>query len=194
MVGVHFAIFLFVFSIYSMQSFVIRSFQKQPKLIRRIAKLQSVYGLPKFEPQQLSPEEIKNMGHPLLLPFTDLALLVGGNGKAKTIWDHLRNGVDPLTTDDEAFDADPYSNLSAKAKAVVREALNGRPMIPGEVVEEKVSECGTRKLLIKMIDNQSIEIVLIPSPKYGRTTLCVSSQIGIVCKHCYSRCHYLYRM
>lgn len=173
MLRVQFAIVIFILLTYIMQSFVFRRLPTKQSLIR--VNGLSVYGLDKFEPKNLSKDEIRKMGHPLALSFTSLADILGGYGKAKIVWDHLKNGVDPLLTDD---DADINENLSRKAKSILSEALDGRPLIPGEVTEETLSECGTRKMMIKLVDGQSIESVLIPAAKYDRTTLCVSSQIG----------------
>jgi hypothetical protein len=33
----------------------------------------------------------------LSLPFNELATIVGGTGKAKTFWEFIREGRDPLT-------------------------------------------------------------------------------------------------
>ena len=46
------------------------------------------------------------------------------------------------------------------------------------------SEDGTKKWLLSVGDNQSIEMVLIPDK--GRNTLCVSSQVGcaVDCSFC----------
>jgi 23S rRNA (adenine2503-C2)-methyltransferase len=52
-------------------------------------------------------------------------------------------------------------------------------LIPLTVIKETLSPCGTRKMLLRLIhDNLEIESVLIPSTKYDRTTLCVSTQVG----------------
>lgn len=56
--------------------------------------------------------------------------------------------------------------------------LDGRPLIGVEVETLSTSPCGTKKMLGKLQDGAYIETVLIPSYKYDRTTLCVSTQIG----------------
>ena len=57
-----------------------------------------------------------------------------------------------------------------------------------EILEEKVSEDGTRKLLLELQDQRTIEMVLIPrSMDSGfRHTVCVSSQVGcpLRCSFC----------
>jgi 23S rRNA (adenine2503-C2)-methyltransferase len=56
-------------------------------------------------------------------------------------------------------------------------------MFPSSLEQEIKSSCGTLKFLQRLDDNNFIESVLIPSFKYDRTTLCVSTQIG-----CERRC------
>eukprot|EP00746_Dinoflagellata_sp_MGD_P124067 gnl/MRDRNA2_/MRDRNA2_58664_c0_seq2.p1 gnl/MRDRNA2_/MRDRNA2_58664_c0~~gnl/MRDRNA2_/MRDRNA2_58664_c0_seq2.p1 ORF type:complete len:308 (+),score=41.26 gnl/MRDRNA2_/MRDRNA2_58664_c0_seq2:48-971(+) len=46
------------------------------------------------------------------------------------------------------------------------------------VAVENLAGCGTRKYLSTLHDGNQIESVLIPSNKFKRTTLCVSTQIG----------------
>src|SRR3954453_11079479 len=53
---------------------------------------------------------------------------------------------------------------------------------PGEIVADQVSADGTRKLLMRLRDGQTIETVGIPAQD-GRLTVCVSTQAG-----CAMRC------
>ena len=60
---------------------------------------------------------------------------------------------------------------------------SGLAMPHGEIKQQVVSACGTRKLLIALHDGLQVETVLIPSDEHSkskrqRTTLCVSSQVG----------------
>lgn len=126
----------------------------------------------------------------LSMPFEELAERIGGSGKAKTIWQSLRQGINPL-------EQTPGEGLSTKGRlwlSAVMGELKGTPgasvindehysyhaksLIPVKVEDETLSSCGTRKLLIKLQDGGSVESVLIPSYKFDRTTLCVSTQIG----------------
>jgi len=109
----------------------------------------------------------------LTLPFADLCQVLQGSGKAKMMWESLRIGADPLTTEVGATGA-----LSEKARALLVSALHGTPLIKTAISLETLSDCGTRKLLQTCTDGQSIESVLIPSHKFDRTTLCVSTQLG----------------
>lgn len=108
---------------------------------------------------------------PLTFPFDELAARIGGSGKAKIIWEMLREGKNPLL-------APESHGLSEKARSKLDEVLNGAELIPVKVVNEVLSDCGTRKFLQTLQDGQSIESVLIPSTKFDRTTLCVSTQVG----------------
>jgi 23S rRNA (adenine2503-C2)-methyltransferase len=108
----------------------------------------------------------------LSLSIKQLGEIMGGTGKAKIIWEHFRKGENPL----EAPIVE--GTLTEKARSRVLSHLNGASIIPNKIVSESLSSCGTRKMLLKLADNLEIESVLIPSIKYDRTTLCVSTQIG----------------
>ena len=68
--------------------------------------------------------------------------------------------------------------LSEKARETLRNMSENAMIIPTTVVNETLSACGTRKFLQQLSDGQMIESVLIPSAKFDRTTLCVSTQLG----------------
>jgi len=66
-----------------------------------------------------------------------------------------------------------------------RAELSGRAVLPRlEAAAETVSEDGTRKYLFRLPDGHTVETVRIPEP--GRTTLCVSTQVGcaLACSFC----------
>lgn len=107
----------------------------------------------------------------LSIPFDELSELIGGTGRAKILWDSLKQGENPLSL--------PIGEgLSAKVRAAIPTIFGDQPLISTEVSEETLSDCGTRKFLQKLTDGLSVESVLIPAHKFGRTTLCVSTQIG----------------
>lgn len=106
--------------------------------------------------------------HPLCLSFPELTHTMQGSGKAKAVWKSLRQGIDPLQGD----------LLTIKGKQLLLNALADQPLLQATEVSQVVSDCGTRKLLLRLTDGQEVESVLIPSTKYSRTTLCVSSQVG----------------
>jgi len=86
-------------------------------------------------------------------------------------------------------------NSMSNLPATLRSSLEKRhPMILPEVLQISGSKDSTRKLLLRLVDGELIETVLIPaSPAlYGeeadRRTLCVSSQVGCAygCRFCAS--------
>lgn len=112
----------------------------------------------------------------LSLPYAELATVLQGSGKAKIVWNHIRQGIDPLTTFNDSMHDDQV--LSFKAKCLLVAALNGSQLIPNTILSQTASACGTRKLLLQLPDSLEIETVLIPSVRADRTTVCVSSQVG----------------
>jgi len=119
--------------------------------------------------------------HLLTLPFEDLTDALGGTGRARIFWNNLREGIDPslltsITTPDDK--EDHKRKLSNKVKAMISTLMKDKPLISAFVLKESIASCGTNKLLLSLQDSYSIESVLIPSTKFQRTTLCVSTQIG----------------
>lgn len=94
--------------------------------------------------------------------------IMGGSGKAKAIWECLKAGKDPFLGNE----------LTEKGKLILSKALKGQPMLSSSISTESLATCGTRKMLLKLSDGLEIESVLIPSSKFMRTTLCVSTQVG----------------
>jgi 23S rRNA (adenine2503-C2)-methyltransferase len=78
-------------------------------------------------------------------------------------------------------DFDLMTDLSKKLRAQLR--LVSEIKVP-EVILEQPSQDGTRKWLLELDCNNRIETVMIPDD--GRTTLCVSSQVGCAldCSFC----------
>jgi adenine C2-methylase RlmN of 23S rRNA A2503 and tRNA A37 len=90
--------------------------------------------------------------------------LLGGSGRAKLVWEVLREGRDPF---------DEGSGLGQNTRA----ALHAHFSPPAhEMLATSVSECGTRKLLLRLPLGDEVETVIIPHR--GFSTLCVSSQVG----------------
>lgn len=93
----------------------------------------------------------------------ELATLLGGSGRARLVWQSLREGRDPFRD----------LGLSDRLRHRLAEDFAGPPT----VIEERfVSSCGTRKLRLALERDARVETVLIPSA--GRTTVCVSTQAG----------------
>lgn len=107
----------------------------------------------------------------LPMSFDELVVVMGGSGKAKTTWELLRLGIDPL--DNES------TQLSTKARGILQHAIGqNNSIICTSILSITNSDCGTKKYLQKLHDGQMIESVLIPAYKFSRTTLCVSTQVG----------------
>jgi len=113
--------------------------------------------------------DLKPLIHGLLLP--ELEAFCNGQGlpafRAKQIWEWLY--VQRVSSFDE------MKNLPAGLRAQLDEAFvfNGLDKLktqgePGD----------TQKLLLQLGDNERIETVIIPAPKRGTHTVCVSSQVG----------------
>ena len=143
----------------------------------------------------------------LSFTFEELSQRLGGTGKAKACWDCLRMGIDPIwyyssSTTEIVENAGPF--LKGWSRQQVEERLattsnKGSPTVLGQKtlrllekvggdrVEEdiaKLSEIsispdGTTKLLLQLVsDGLEVETVIIPWDDRGKSTLCVSSQVG----------------
>ncbi|KAJ8600511.1 hypothetical protein CTAYLR_009205 [Chrysophaeum taylorii] len=104
----------------------------------------------------------------LSLPTDELAALVGGTGRAKSVWDEVRRGIEPLSS---------TSRITSKTRAAL-EAAGVKQFVPGHPEAVSVARDGTTKLLVRFDDGLAVETVLIPHLKLPRTTLCVSTQVG----------------
>lgn len=105
----------------------------------------------------------------LAMTPSELAAVLGGEGRAKDVYSLLREGLDPR----QALPAGARRRLAERTAPTVL-----------EVVESLESRDGTLKLRVRLADGREIETVLIPSPR--RTTLCISSQVGCAraCRFC----------
>ena len=83
------------------------------------------------------------------------------------------------------FEKDPamWTNISKKIK---EDFLANLDLSVPQVIWSGLSKDGTRKFLVKMNDNQTVEAVAIPAK--DRLTLCLSSQVGcaIGCTFCHT--------
>ena len=140
----------------------------------------------------------------LTLCESDLALLLAGKGRARMVWDMLREGRDPVREagaivagEIAGRDARPSAlemmssarlsaggerlGLTAKTARMLLDAGAALPL--ARVKQHVTAACGTHKLLIELEHGAQVETVLIPSQEHSvskrkRTTLCVSSQSG----------------
>lgn len=80
-------------------------------------------------------------------------------------------------------DMDNWTNVSKKIKEDFKENLD---LTLPTIIWDGLSKDGTRKFLVKMHDNESVEAVAIAAR--DRLTLCISSQVGcaIGCKFCHT--------
>lgn len=81
------------------------------------------------------------------------------------------------------FDPEDWSNVSKKMRDYIKDDLDFS--LP-KIVWDGLSKDGTRKFLVAMSDENTVEAVAIPSKT--RLTLCVSSQVGcaIGCTFCHT--------
>jgi len=93
----------------------------------------------------------------------ELADIVGGTGRARSVWRSLVRGDNPFERAD----------LSESVHARLREHTRRAHLV---VERRDVAQCGTTKLRYGLADGKRIETVLIPSQR--RTAVCVSSQAG----------------
>jgi 23S rRNA (adenine2503-C2)-methyltransferase len=80
-------------------------------------------------------------------------------------------------------DLDNWTNVSKKIKEDFKENLD---LSLPTIIWNGLSKDGTRKFLVKMNDQETVEAVAIPAR--DRLTLCISSQVGcaIGCKFCHT--------
>ncbi len=93
----------------------------------------------------------------------ELADLLGGSGRAQLVWKLIREGADPFATE----------RLSPGAARRLAEACADLPV---RVTRREVAADATTKLRLALPDKRAVEAVAIPGR--GRTTVCVSTQIG----------------
>ena len=76
------------------------------------------------------------------------------------------------------------SDISALPKALRNQLINGNPLGLPTVERRFDSSDGTRRYLLRLEDNRTVEAVLMPEEK--RDTICISSQVGcpVDCKFC----------
>ena len=121
--------------------------------------------------------ELVGLGRDQIREALELAGLTAREAKlrAKQLWHQIYNRG--------ATDFAAMSDIAKPQRAWLAERFRiGRPL----VVEELVSEDGTRKWLLQTDDGHDFEMVFIPDADRG--TLCVSSQVGCTlnCRFCHT--------
>ncbi len=92
--------------------------------------------------------------------------------KAHAVWSALRKGIDVLNPDE--CEATKYVSPRLHQQLVGRCAS----VSPLTLESASISEDGTQKLLVALLDGLSVECVIIPMLGGRHTSLCVSSQVG----------------
>ncbi|MFW5802527.1 MAG: 23S rRNA (adenine(2503)-C(2))-methyltransferase RlmN [Verrucomicrobiota bacterium] len=113
------------------------------------------------------------------LSQSELAQWLIHNGQPKFRAGQIREWLDRKWVSDFA----DMRNIPSKLRSELAEAFRCSAVAP---LENRTAEDGTTKYLLKLRDNHTIETVLIPAP--GRTTVCISSQVGcpVRCAFCAS--------
>ena len=93
----------------------------------------------------------------------ELTDIVGGAGRARSVWRSLVRGDNPFED----------AELSESGRTCLQEQTRRAHLV---VERGDVASCGTTKLRLGLVDGRRIETVLIPSER--RTTVCVSTQAG----------------
>ncbi|GKZ01005.1 hypothetical protein MPSEU_001052000 [Mayamaea pseudoterrestris] len=130
------------------------------------------------------------------MSVSDMSEYIGGNGRAKIVWDCYKIGVDPQIL----FSSDTVPSLSQdekdeivkllpsgrRAQTLGQDALQFLADSYGGVkrLEDGIaslshlstSSDSTTKMLLRLQDGLEVETVIIPVD--GRSTLCISSQVG----------------
>lgn len=150
-----------------------------------------------------SPPELRS---PLSCNSEELSYILNGNGRAKTCWEVLRLGVDPLwyysSSNEDAVESEYLESLGLKSwsrketqdslsdvtvtnslgKDAMRLLIKNFVSIEDEIAQLSklsVASDGTAKMLIKLLkDGLEVESVIIPWDDQGKSTLCISSQVG----------------
>ncbi len=123
----------------------------------------------------------------LAMSEAELGRVLQGSGRAKMVWDLMRQGQDPLEqaravlSKSRASGSEPEPALTARTARLLLDS--GLRMPHADIARRSVGSCGTQKLLVRLHDGFKVETVLIPADahsrsKRARTTLCVSSQCG----------------
>jgi len=175
--------------------------QEQPSVV------QDDNNVNKQQPQQEQDSQVVR-GGALSRTASELAEALGGAvGRARLAWDCYRIGVDPAVLfggadnktatnldweDDETEIIRAQLPGKRRKQVLGKEALqslaqlhsthcHGVDRVDGGVAQlvfTNTAEDGTTKALLRLHDGVEIEMVIIPWYNTGRSTLCISSQVG----------------
>mmetsp|Transcript_12616 Transcript_12616/g.30129 ORF Transcript_12616/g.30129 Transcript_12616/m.30129 type:complete len:446 (+) Transcript_12616:136-1473(+) len=150
-----------------------------------------------------SAPELKS---PLCCNSEELSNVLNGKGRAQNCWDALRLGVDPVwyysSLDQDSLESEYTESLGLKSwsRQEIQDSMSAvsvtNPLgkdtinllnenfasIEGEIAQLSklsIAPDGTTKMLIKLLrDGLEVESVIIPWDDQGKSTLCISSQVG----------------
>ena len=122
-------------------------------------------------PPETIPSLHSDSQSPLSLEFEELAEVLEGTGRAKVVWDLLRQGKDPLSSDIDL--------LGGKALQRYRQHFGPIRDTVAQISKIQTANDGTTKLLLQLLkDGLEVETVIIPWEDRQSSTLCISSQVG----------------
>lgn len=157
----------------------------------------------KVEANPSSTSEQQQCG-PISMSFDELAMSLGGAGRARIVWDCYKLGIDPAHMYGDVINLgyDDYESIVSKLPSqrrtqrlsvgtlgklekLYQDSYGGQTNPSVTNVEGGLatlsfvsrSSDGTTKLLLKLSDGLEVETVIIPW-KGKRSTLCISSQVG----------------
>lgn len=164
----------------------------------RATSLSSTSPLPPSETAVTAPTERLSVTGAISMSISELSQLMGGTGRAKIVWDCYKIGVDPQNLFDPAHDGTPSlhqddmesivpllpssrrkQKLGDQALLTLASLYASARQVEGGVAtlsHLSTSADGTTKMLLRLHDGLQVETVIIPVD--GRSTLCVSSQVG----------------
>ena len=129
-------------------------------------------------------------GGPLTMSMDELAIQLGGMGRAKLAWDCYTLGVDPIHFFANNDNYEHYETIRALLPSQRRSTTLGKEALQrlsdlGGLVDGGIATLSlistsadkTTKLLLKLKDGLQIETVIIPWDD-ERSTVCISSQVG----------------
>ena len=145
------------------------------------------------EDLQPSRAESSKKDSPLSLRMDELTRILGGRGRARIVWEHLRRGLDPwdgsslllgpdqrvpFEASEEEREESPVLGTCAR-KLYEKHFSTSLIQSIGSLVQTTRASDGTTKLLLQLArDNLQVETVIIPWDDRRKSTLCVSSQVG----------------
>lgn len=142
---------------------------------------------------------------PLSQSLEELSSLLDGKGRAQLCWQFLKMGIDPVwyfsepsnstkenvgvLGDDKGWtrrqvqdfmtSSKVGDSLGKKATKLLEDQFGSIERDISSLTKITTSDDGTTKLLLRLVaDDLEVESVIIPWEERGKSTLCISSQVG----------------